>query len=59
MTSVIEGLPPCKVRDLLDEGFALDLVNRVENRLGVDVILLPLTGPGNSLRLGQHEVFQR
>ncbi len=56
MTSVIEGLSPYKVRDILGEGFALDLVNRVENRLGVDVIILPLTGPGYSLRLGQHDV---
>ena len=48
---------PAQARELLGEGFSQDLASRVEERLGVDVIVLPLEKPGYSLQLGNRHVI--
>lgn len=44
------------LREELGEGFSLDFVSRVEGRLGIDVIIVPLQGPGYSMTLGGKRV---
>ena len=48
---------PAQARELLGEGFSQDLASRVEERLGVDVIVLPLEKPGYSLQFGNRHVI--
>ena len=47
---------PAQVRELLGEGFSQDLANRVEERLGIDIIVLPLEKAGYSLHLGDRRI---
>mgnify|MGYP000218459350 CR=1 FL=1 len=48
---------PFELREQLGEGFALDFITRVEDNLGVDVIIVPLEGSGYSLTLGGRRVI--
>ena len=48
---------PAQVRELLGEGFSQEFANRVEEHLGVDVIVLPLGKAGYSLHLGDRHVI--
>lgn len=45
-----------QLREALGEGFSLDFISRVEERLGVDVIIVPLQGPGYSMTMGGRRV---
>ncbi len=46
-----------RLREELGEGFSLDFISRVEERLGIDVIIVPLQGPGYYMTLGGRRVI--
>ena len=48
---------PGELRQALGEGFALDFIARVEDNLGIDVVIVSLENPGYSLMLGGRRVI--
>lgn len=56
--SFVSGVASPKLaRQRLGDGFVHDFANRVESGLGVDVVVLPLSGAGYSLRLKDYDVI--
>lgn len=53
----MQGLSPKEVRHLLGEDLSQDLVNRVTERLDVDVLVLDLSGDGYTLAVGGRSVI--